>query len=403
MSTADGESRTAAVTFTGTRRQLFGMLLSGYLLMLPSLGIYRFWLTTQKRRFYWQNTVIDGDPLEYSGRALQLLIGFLIALGFFLPLYLVFFYLSTQATGMVLLGYAVIAAVFWFMMGYAQYRARDFRLSRTLWRGVRFNQRGNAWGYAGRRFLWSIVVVLSVGLLYPAMASALWRYRYAHTWYGDRPFRWTGSWKTIRGPYYLSWLVVVVTVVALGWTRSTSPVVIYDATAYYAPTTYLIYLGAGLVLLMVWLYLRSREATKMFSEVWVGEAKLTVRVRARALFGQLIAYGFALTGALLLCLVVGLVVGGLLLEPGALNSPEDLERLARTSWFVVPLLVLGYLVVFGAFGLMGEVFLGCGYWMLVARGATISNIESLAGVRAADEDRALAGEGFADALNVGAY
>ena len=52
---------------------------------------------------------------------------------------------------------------------------------------------------------------------------------------------------------------------------------------------------------------------------------------------------------------------------------------------------------------MGEVFLGYGYWMLVARGATISNIDSLRTVRATGEDRALAGEGLADALNVGAY
>jgi hypothetical protein len=41
--------------------------------------------------------------------------------------------------------------------------------------------------------------------------------------------------------------------------------------------------------------------------------------------------------------------------------------------------------------------------MLVARGASIANLESLDSVRAAAEDRSLAGEGLADALNVGAY
>ena len=51
------KSRTK-VQFSGRRGELFGRLLRGYLLMLPTLGLYRFWLTTTKRRFYWQNTVI---------------------------------------------------------------------------------------------------------------------------------------------------------------------------------------------------------------------------------------------------------------------------------------------------------------------------------------------------------
>ena len=59
----------------------------------------------------------------------------------------------------VLGGYAVVAALFWFLFGYASYRGRDFRLSRTLWRGIRFDQKGNAWAYATRQFLWSLLVV----------------------------------------------------------------------------------------------------------------------------------------------------------------------------------------------------------------------------------------------------
>src|SRR5688572_7198536 len=162
MSLAESEGREARVTFTGTRSDLFGLLTQGYLLMVPTIGIYRFWVTTAKRRFYWQNTVIDGEPLEYSGTALQLLIGFRFAVAFFLPMYIAFFYLSTQAPGVALTGYAVVVAVIWFFMGYAIYRARDFRLSRTLWHGIRFNQHGSAWNYAIRRFLWSLAMVATL-------------------------------------------------------------------------------------------------------------------------------------------------------------------------------------------------------------------------------------------------
>src|SRR5262245_34113547 len=110
------------VQFSGRRGELFGRLLRGYLLMLPTLGLYRFWLTTTKRRFYWQNTMIGGERLEYTGSALQLLVGFLFALGVFLPIYIVFFYLSFQSSTVALVGYGVAALLIWFLTGYALYR-----------------------------------------------------------------------------------------------------------------------------------------------------------------------------------------------------------------------------------------------------------------------------------------
>lgn len=64
--------------------------------MLPTIGLYRFWQATWKRRFYWQNTVIDGEPLEYTGTATQLLLGFFFALAFFLPIYVAFFVLRRR-------------------------------------------------------------------------------------------------------------------------------------------------------------------------------------------------------------------------------------------------------------------------------------------------------------------
>ena len=55
------------------------------------------------------------------------------------------------------------------------------------------------------------------------------------------------------------------------------------------------------------------------------------------------------------------------------------------------------------FGLLAEVILALGWWKLLARSTTIANPDSVRSVRAAPEDRALIGQGLADALNVGAY
>ena len=69
----------------------------------------------------------------------------------------------------------------------------------------------------------------------------------------------------------------------------------------------------------------------------------------------------------------------------------------------VALLVVGYLVVLGILGMLAEIILAFGWWRLLARGTTISNPDSLRSVKATAEDRALIGQGLADALNVGAY
>jgi uncharacterized membrane protein YjgN (DUF898 family) len=410
MSISEAGGRIAYVNFTGTRSELFGLLSRGYLLMVPTIGVYRFWLTTWKRRFYWQHTIIDGEPLEYTGNAMQLLIGFLFALAFFLPIYIAFFYLSTQAPQIALIGYAVVLAVFWFLMGYAIYRARDFRLSRTLWRGIRFDQKGSAWGYALRRFLWSLAMIATLGLIYPFMASDLWRYRYNNSWYGDRQFRWTGSWKTIAGPYYLIYVtVVLLTVGAIALFYMSFRAAMTSGSVTSSPWVGLPFLGIFLPGLLAWFYFRSREATRMFSQVWLGEARATVKVRARALFGQFILYLLTVTGAgLVLFYAISLILVPMLASAytGAGSSGSvavDIARMAQASWINTALLIFSYLATIAVFALMGEVFLGYGYWMLIARGATISNADSLRTVRATGEDSSLAGEGLADALNVGAY
>lgn len=386
----DVRIRPVPAKFTGTRAELFWRLVRGYLLMFPTLGLYRFWVTTMKRQFYWHHTSIDGDAIEYTGTPLQLLIGFLIALAIFLPLYIVFFYLSTQVGTVVVVGYAIVAALFWFLFGYASYRGRDFRLSRTLWRGIRFDQKGNAWVYATRQFLWSLLVVATAGLTYPFMSADLWRYRYSNTWYGDRQFSFTGSWRTIAGPFYWAYGVVAVPsalAVIIGFTAPGPTVVILSLLA--------VVLGvAG------FLYYRARETSLMFSEVHLGAARLRVEVNARALAVQFAAY----LGMLLLSFFIIGFIGYIVTRvvEGQFDF-TSLAGIARAGWVGVALGLGGYLVSLAALSLMAEVYLDCGYWMLVARGATITGLESLSTVRAGDEDKALAGEGLADALNVGSF
>ena len=67
------------VAFSGDRSEFFHLVKRGAGLELITLGFYRFWLATDMRRHLWSNTHVDGDAAEYTGRARELLIGFLVA------------------------------------------------------------------------------------------------------------------------------------------------------------------------------------------------------------------------------------------------------------------------------------------------------------------------------------
>ncbi len=400
-----GQEQPVPVVFTGTRGELGGTLLRGYALLIPTIGLYRFWLTTWKRRFYWANTEIGGDPLEYTGNAIQLLLGFLMALAVFVPLYGLFFFLSTQSSEAAIIGYSGVAVLLWFLMGYAIYRARDFRLSRTLWRGIRCDQGGSAWGYAVRRFFWSLLVLVTAGLAYPFMAANLWSYRYRHSWYGDRQFGFGGRWKQLAGPFYIAYVAIaVIGAVGLGVGAASGGLPASGAT----PTAggVVVMLVTAALIGLLWLYYRSREISRMFSAVRLGEAALTVTVRARSLLGQYLLFGLALVGSYIVLAIGGLIILGSLAGSafaGGEFDPQLFMQSLQGSMAVLLAIIFGYLLLLGTFSLMVELFLGLGFWKLVAKGATIAGLDSLRSVKARGEDTTLAGEGLADALNVGAY
>ena len=87
---------------------------------------------TDVRRFLWGNTEVAGDYLEYSGTARELLIGFLMALALLVPVYALFFIAALDA-GLVGTLSGVLAFLVLALLGqFAVYRARRYRLTRTI-------------------------------------------------------------------------------------------------------------------------------------------------------------------------------------------------------------------------------------------------------------------------------
>jgi uncharacterized membrane protein YjgN (DUF898 family) len=84
---AVGIATDGGVRFLGQRRSYWRLLIRGAVLLMLTLGIYRFWLATDIRRFLWSNSEIAGEALEYTGTPIELLLGFLIAIAILIPVY----------------------------------------------------------------------------------------------------------------------------------------------------------------------------------------------------------------------------------------------------------------------------------------------------------------------------
>ena len=76
---------------------------------------------------------------------------------------------------------------FYLFYQFAMYRARRYRLTRTIWRGVRFWMKGSGWSYAWRAGLWMLLAIVTLGLALPWCQAALERYKMRNSFYGDLP------------------------------------------------------------------------------------------------------------------------------------------------------------------------------------------------------------------------
>ena len=185
-------------------------------------GFYRFWLTTDIRRHLWSHTVVDGDGAEYTGRGKELLIGFLVAMAILVPIYLGYFILGLEAERLQAFASFPLVVFFYVFTQFAIYRARRYRMTRTVWRGVRFWMTGSGWNYALRATLWGAAMVLTLGLVLPWRDAALERYKMQHTHYGDLQGSFEGNgWEFFKRGWWL-WLLTPFAYVAFVFLSSSS-------------------------------------------------------------------------------------------------------------------------------------------------------------------------------------
>jgi uncharacterized membrane protein YjgN (DUF898 family) len=362
------------VAFSGVRRDFFDLVKRGAGLEFVTLGFYRFWLLTDVRRHLWSNTLVGGDAAEYTGRGKELLIGFLVALAILVPVYLAYFLAGLEAEHIQAFASIPLIAFFYLFGQFAIYRARRYRLTRTVWRGVRFWMSGSGWIYALKASLWGLLVAVTLGLALPWRTAALERYKMRHSYYGDLQGSFEGrGWEFFKRGWWL-WLL--------------TPLAMYVFPL--APFLY----GAFKAIEWRW----------WLSGIRFGGVRLESSLPKSALIGLywkvigwIVVFGLVFSAYLAMAAVIVASMSG---------TPIAEFFKSQDAMQSIPLLVLagiGYLVFALAMNIVIRVYLLRDLWVKVLGSVNIGGLEAAANVAARGEMANALGEGFADGLDVGGF
>jgi len=415
---------TGPIQFLGFDKDYWRLWIRGSALLALTLGIYRFWLTTDTRRFLWSNTAVLGEPLEYTGTAREILIGFLIAVAILIPFY-AFIFLLALTQGLIGQLAGVIGFALATVLGhYAVFRARRYRLSRTVYRGVRFHQTGSAWSYAIRAVLWWTLVILTLGLAYPIALSRLERFKMRNTWIGNLQGRFEGSaaglfirgllmWLLLVGPLIASVVAFVSAIDAALLQQlisSTDDDSLSRLVAAHPGLRRALALGMGA---LIWAVLAGILLYPVFQAMvlrwWssglrFGDMAASSTLRTGEVYGTYLRYlGWSIvfsTIATFALIVVGSAGAGLIWSTGV----HEKEWFSNVGEIATAILGVAIYVAFAlGYAAIYQVKVRLGLWRVVANSTGLSNAATLDTISSVGAPASPVGEGLADALNVGGF
>jgi uncharacterized membrane protein YjgN (DUF898 family) len=406
--------RDSHVSFIGENGVFRRLVTVGALLEVVTFGFYRFWLTTNMRRHLWTHTSVDGDTLEYTGRGRELLLGFLFALAVLVPIYLLYLYISIELTRYKAFLSLPLFLFFYIFAQFAVFRARRYRLTRTIWRGVRFWMTGSGWAYAAKAFAWQLLNGVTLGLSYPWSVASLERYKMGHTNYGNLEGAFVGRGWAFFKRGWLLWLVAWIPVILFVSVGVYAAYLKSNATgAATGQIGSLIFLASLSLIILPFVFaaFKAIEWKWWLESIRFGE----VRFQSDLTPGALIGNYWALIGMTVLAMIAGIVFMVIVIGAGmglAYAFGVDFNAIGKEmqakhfSMAFIPLIgvyILSYLGLIQLVGIVRRIYLIQRIWKIVADSITVQHLEAADHVLAEGQPASAFGEGLADGLDLAGF
>jgi len=395
------DTQILSTDYAGRRGALFWLALKTSILTVLTIGIYRFWMKTRLRRYYWSAIRPGGVPLEYTGTGTEKLMGFLIAvvfLAFYIGVFnLILMFLSFSLlngnSAAYLTSFIGIIPIYFF----ARYRARHYVLARTRWRGLRFGIDAGAWGYSWRAMLHWLATLLTLGFLLPRQIFWLEKYRTDRTWFGDEKFTQDGNWRLLLKPagHYYFGIILSLATIAGGYFNP----VVFSLFALSIP-----WLLIGLINLQIHSFRILAKHKRLGTSISFRAKPSTWRIIQIYLLGGLLVYVLLIAFIVLLA-IIG--IGTLAVLLPSLFSEGGLGTVfSANAGSGQPVVIVGSILVYFAVFIFGgvliQVFITLPKARHYAETLTVRNRHYLGHVSQRARDAFTEAEGFADALDIGA-
>lgn len=192
------------IVFTGKAGEYFGIWIVNLLLSIVTLGIYSAWAKVRRKKYFYQNTLIDGVGFDYHASPIAILKGRIIAFVLFVVYNILAGFNPILA---IILLIAFMAALPWIITRGMMFNARN-----ASHRGLRFDFDGK-YGQAFVIFvLFPILIVVSLGLALPFVMQRMNKFMFEHHKFGTSRFATAATVKA----FYMIYLKLLGVLLLLG-------------------------------------------------------------------------------------------------------------------------------------------------------------------------------------------
>jgi len=169
------------VVFTGNAGEYFGIWIVNLLLSIVTLGIYSAWAKVRRKKYFYNNTLVDGVGFDYHANPISILKGRIIAF-----VLLVAYSILTKSSPLLagILIFTFMLALPWIVV-----RGMTFNARNSSHRGLRFDFDGK-YGQAALVFIgYTLLIFVTLGLALPFVAQRSRKFVFDHHKFGLSHFQ----------------------------------------------------------------------------------------------------------------------------------------------------------------------------------------------------------------------
>lgn len=194
------------IVFKGRTSDYFGIWIVNLLLSIFTLGIYSAWAKVRRKKYFYNNTLIDGVGFDYHANPIAILKGRIIAFILFV-LYQVLAAFSPIAAGVLFVLFLI--ALPWIVIRGLMFNARN-----SSHRGLRFDFDGK-YGEAALVFIgYTLLSIVTLGLAIPFVAQRTNKFIVDHHKFGTSHFKMEALVRDFYKIYLIIFLIPLIGILA---------------------------------------------------------------------------------------------------------------------------------------------------------------------------------------------